>query len=72
MRLTIKKRKLKIQGNPVDTTILAAFHRCKQSCAPTIATGHHRTVRGCILTSDVLLSLFFVVSAVIPEKYESS
>jgi len=46
MWLTTKKWELKIQGNPADTTIFAAFHHRKQSYyAATIATGHHRTVR---------------------------
>jgi len=40
------------------TIVLAAFHRRRHSYAPTIATGHRRTDRDCILASVVPLSLF--------------
>ena len=62
MRLTIKNRELEIQGNSnrADTIMPAAFRRCsKQSYAPAIATGHHRTGRVCFSARGAPLSLLF-------------
>ena len=69
---TIKKRELKIQGNPANTIIiiLAAFHRRKQSYAPPSSQWDIIRQSETVFwpAARRYLSSFFVVSAVIPKK----